>query len=83
MGTLMCSLRRMSPALLPSWQAAAGIHPLQAACLCYPTCINAILPNEVHPQRLEQVLGLLPCNLIKCILNGQSKPEGTNISAMT
>lgn len=34
-------------------------------------CINAVLSDEMNPERLEEVLRPLPCNLIQSILDGQ------------
>lgn len=45
-----------------------------------PSSINAVLPNEVNPQRLEQVPGRLPRNLVQGILQ---VPTGHLRSRMT
>ena len=46
-----------------------------------PSCINAILPNEVHPQRLEQVPCRLTRNLIQGILQVRTGSLGCRMAA--
>ena len=41
--------------------------------LLHSTSVDAVLPNEVHPQGLEHIPGLLPCYLIKSILHHVDK----------
>jgi hypothetical protein len=58
----------------------ASSPPTSPAAQPAPTRVYAVLANEVHPERLEQVLGLLPCYLIQCIL--RQGREGTRAGQM-
>lgn len=45
------------------WAQQLGDQQLEELFLD-PTSVNAVLPNEVHPQGLENIPGLLPGYLI-------------------